>query len=279
MVAYRRDLRKFFAWLNNRKIPALTVRDLADYVGWLHEKKLAAASLARHIVSLKVFFRYLQLEGVLTENAVELLGSQKLWQRVPEGAVAAGRSSACSPAPMPGDPCWRRDRAMLELLYATGCRASELSNLAMRDVHLDDGFCMCQRQGGQGTPGAAGAASGRSDHRISRTRTAGAGRASTVASALAVVVALGPATASRADLGTGEALFAARGRVGARSARTRCGTVSPRTCWPAAPIYAWCRKCSATPASRRRRSTRTSITPGSRPCTSSFIREHRTRTG
>ena len=146
VVAYRRDLRKFFAWLNNRKIPSLSVRELADYVGWLHEKKLAAASLARHIVSLKLFFRYLQLEGVLTENAVELLGSQKLWQRVPE-VLSPQSIEELFASPIPSDACWRRDRAMLELLYATGCRASELSNLALRDVHLDAGFCMCQGKG------------------------------------------------------------------------------------------------------------------------------------
>src|SRR5262249_48561158 len=44
-------------------------------------------------------------------------------------------------------PLWRRDRAMLELLYATGCRASELSNLKLRDVHLDDGYCVCHGKG------------------------------------------------------------------------------------------------------------------------------------
>ena len=83
VVAYRRDLRRFFQWLGKRKIPALSINELADYAGWLHEQKLAPASVARHLVSLKLFFRYLQLEGVLTDNLAELLGSQKLWQRVP----------------------------------------------------------------------------------------------------------------------------------------------------------------------------------------------------
>src|SRR5581483_443027 len=84
VAAYRRDLRRFLEWLGKRQVPALTIRDLADYAAWLHERQLAPASLARHIVSLKMFFRYLQIEGVLTENLVELLGSQKLWQRIPE---------------------------------------------------------------------------------------------------------------------------------------------------------------------------------------------------
>jgi integrase/recombinase XerD len=57
VAAYRRDLAKFAEWLAARSVAALSVRDLADYAGWLHARKLAPASIARHVVSLKVFFR------------------------------------------------------------------------------------------------------------------------------------------------------------------------------------------------------------------------------
>jgi integrase/recombinase XerD len=50
-------------------------------------------------------------------------------------------------APLPGEPLWRRDRALLELLYATGCRASEISNLQMRQVHLEQAHCICRGKG------------------------------------------------------------------------------------------------------------------------------------
>ena len=146
VVAYRRDLRRFMQWLGKRKIPALSVNELAEYAGWLHDQKLAPASLARHLVSLKLFFRYLQLEGVLSDNAAELLGSQKLWQRVPV-VLAPHQVNRLFDCPREGRPSWRRDRAMLELLYATGCRASELSALEVRDVHQDAGFCMCRGKG------------------------------------------------------------------------------------------------------------------------------------
>jgi integrase/recombinase XerD len=49
--------------------------------------------------------------------------------------------------PEVGQPCWRRDRAMLELLYASGCRASELSGMQLRDLHLDEGHCLCHGKG------------------------------------------------------------------------------------------------------------------------------------
>ena len=146
VMAYRRDLRRFYVWLARRAIPSLTIRDLAEYAGWLHKQKLAPASLARHLVSLKLFFRYLQLEGILTDNLAELLGSQKLWQRVPE--VLTGQVvERMLEGPAPGAPSWRRDRAMLELLYASGCRASELADMQLRDMHLDEGHCLCHGKG------------------------------------------------------------------------------------------------------------------------------------
>lgn len=146
VAAYQRDLRHFYAWLNGRSIPALSIRDLADYTAWLHTRQLSPATLARHLVSLKVFFRYLQLEGVLTDNLAELLGSQKLWQRVPE-VLSPQQIERLFEAPDSADLFWRRDRALLEMLYATGCRASELSNMKLRDMHLDEGYCMCLGKG------------------------------------------------------------------------------------------------------------------------------------
>jgi len=146
VAAYRRDLEHFFAWLDARNPADLSIRDLADYAGWLHDRKLAPASVARHIVSLKLLFRYMQLEGAMTENLAELLGSQKLWERVPK-VLSPAQIDRLFLCPGQDDPYWRRDRAMLELLYATGCRASEISNLRLRDTHLDEGFCICRGKG------------------------------------------------------------------------------------------------------------------------------------
>ncbi|HID75976.1 MAG TPA: site-specific tyrosine recombinase XerD [Planctomycetaceae bacterium] len=148
VAAYRRDLRRFFQWLGDRELRGLSIRDLADYTTWLYGRNLAPATLARHLVSLKVFFRYLQLEGVLEDNLAELLGSQKLWQRVPK-VLSPQQISRLFESPGPADPFWRRDRALLEFLYATGCRASEISNLRLRDIHLQEGFCTCRGKGGK----------------------------------------------------------------------------------------------------------------------------------
>ena len=146
VLAYGRDMRRFTAWLGTRQIARLTVSELSDFVGSLAAQKLAPASIARHIVAIKMFFRYLQLEGVLLDNKVELLGSQKLWQRVPE-VLSPKLVDTFLHAPARGELYHFRDRAMLEMLYATGCRASEISNLRIRDVHLMERFCKCHGKG------------------------------------------------------------------------------------------------------------------------------------
>ncbi|MBI3837637.1 MAG: site-specific tyrosine recombinase XerD [Planctomycetia bacterium] len=146
VTAYHRDLRRFYAWLAGRRVAQLSIQELADYAGWLHGRKLAPASIARHIASLRIFFRYLQLEGLLRENLAELLGSQKLWERVPH-VLSPTMVEQLLESPQPGEPQWRRDRALLELLYATGCRASELSHLKLQDVHLDEGYSLCRGKG------------------------------------------------------------------------------------------------------------------------------------
>ncbi|MCA9265558.1 MAG: site-specific tyrosine recombinase XerD [Planctomycetales bacterium] len=144
--AYGRDLTRFQEWLDGRRIRSLTIADLSDYAGWLHDSQLAPASIARHLVSLKIFFRYLQLEAILDENLVELLGSQKLWQKIPE-VLSPDSVTRFLIAPRKCDTYWRRDRALLELLYATGCRASELSHLRSCDVRLEERYCTCHGKG------------------------------------------------------------------------------------------------------------------------------------
>jgi integrase/recombinase XerD len=146
VAAYQRDIRRFQTWSAGRDVTRLTIADFADFVGWLHDLKLAPASIARHIVGLRMFLRYLQLEGLLKDNLAELLGSQKLWERVPD-ILSPQMIDQFLQAPQPFDPYYRRDRALLELLYATGCRASEISTLKLSDLHLDERYCICHGKG------------------------------------------------------------------------------------------------------------------------------------
>jgi integrase/recombinase XerD len=146
VAAYGRDLKRLFAWLGSRRLGQLSVSELAGYPAWLAELQLAPTSVTRHVASLKVFFRYLQLEGAVIDNPAELLGSQKLWQRVPQ-VLSAEQIDQLIAAPRKSDAHWRRDRALIELLYATGCRVSEVSHLRVRDVHLAERFAQCRGKG------------------------------------------------------------------------------------------------------------------------------------
>ena len=146
IAAYSSDLKRFERWLGKQSVLELEIADLSDYASWLPSEELAPTSIARHLVSLKLFFRYLQLEGIMRRNVAELLGSQKLWERVPN-VLSPDVVTEFLAAPRRTDTYCVRDRALLELLYATGCRASELSNLAVRDVHLNERYCLCQGKG------------------------------------------------------------------------------------------------------------------------------------
>jgi integrase/recombinase XerD len=146
VAAYGRDLKRLFEWLAGRRLGQLSVSELAGYSAWLAEQGLAPKSVTRHVASLKVFFRYLQLEGHLVDNQAELLTAQKLWQRVPH-VLSAEQVDRLIAAPHRSDPHWRRDRALLEMLYATGCRVSEISHLPLRDLHLGERMARCRGKG------------------------------------------------------------------------------------------------------------------------------------
>ncbi len=203
VMAYGRDMKRFTKWLGKRQIPRLTVSELADFVGHLSELKLAPASIARHIVAIKMFFRYLQLEGVLVDNKVELLGSQKLWQRVPE-VLSPKAIDLFLNAPSKGELYYFRDRALLEMLYATGCRASEISNLRLRDVHLKERFCKCHGKGSKQRMAPLGDAAIAAVTEYLERQTTESGSHSSCRSRLAVSVARRKAIQARGDLGTGE---------------------------------------------------------------------------
>jgi integrase/recombinase XerD len=147
--AYGRDLERFAKWcalVRFTDYTAPTLRDLARYLAFLHDEQLAPPSIARHLVSLKMFYRFLRVEERADASAVDLLGSPKLWERIPE-VLSPPDVEELLNAPRPGDRFYLRDRAILETLYATGCRASEVVGLRLRDVYLEGGFCRCLGKG------------------------------------------------------------------------------------------------------------------------------------
>ncbi len=144
--AYGRDLRRLLAWMGTTPANRVKLSDLSEFVAVLQNDKLAPASISRAIVATRMFFKYLQLEGVVQDNPAELLGSQKMWERIPKAITPAAVDRFLA-APARYDTYWLRDVCLLELLYATGCRVSEVSDLLLANVHLDDGYCLVEGKG------------------------------------------------------------------------------------------------------------------------------------
>jgi integrase/recombinase XerD len=145
-LAYRRDLAMFAEWVGGRQPTALTVRDLGDYFTFLKARGLARASIARQAATLRTFYAFLQLEGLLQESPADLLASARRDDTIP-GALSPEQVDRLLESPDAKTAAGARDRALLELLYATGCRASEVSAMRVGDIHLAEQFCTCRGKG------------------------------------------------------------------------------------------------------------------------------------
>lgn len=149
IAAYRRDLNRFHRWVcsaTDGNYERFTVRDLAGYLNFLATERLAPATVARHVVSLRMFFRFLVLEGRIPTSAADYIERPSLWRRIPH-VLGQEQVERLLNAPTPEDRWYRRDRAILEVLYATGCRVSEVSGLRLEDLDLDSGFLVCLGKG------------------------------------------------------------------------------------------------------------------------------------
>ena len=149
VLAYEGDLVKFRNWVAGGGLPNYlkpSVRELTHYLAFLKDDGLAATSVARNLIATKMFYRFLRLEERVEQNTVELLSSPKLWERIPH-VLSPESVEKLLNAPRNEDRFYLRDRALLETLYATGSRASEVVNLQLADLHLESAFCKCTGKG------------------------------------------------------------------------------------------------------------------------------------
>jgi integrase/recombinase XerD len=149
LVAYGHDLDRYSQWVAGGGLEDYltpTLRDLSHYLEHLREEGLAPPSIARHLVALKMFYRFLRLEERTSAAAVDLLSSPALWERIPQ-VLSPDSVTKLLDAPHGLDRFHLRDRAILETLYATGTRASEVVNLRLNDLYLDSSFCKCTGKG------------------------------------------------------------------------------------------------------------------------------------
>ncbi|MCH9023049.1 MAG: site-specific tyrosine recombinase XerD [Planctomycetes bacterium] len=147
--AYRRDLGRFSAFCDSHKLnhpDRIAPVDLQKFSKWISHERLSTSSIGRHISAVRMFFRFHLLTGQIDQDASTILELPKTWQLLPKvlnhqqvTELLAGTDAS--------EPLHLRNSAILELLYATGMRASEIANLLMKNVNYSIGYLRCIGKG------------------------------------------------------------------------------------------------------------------------------------
>jgi len=149
LESYGRDVKKFIVYLEQEKIAAVSdveYRHIADFLTLSKEKGFTATTIVRSIVSIKQFFKYLIIEKLITEDPASQIKTPKMKQSIP-GVISLDDVETLLGAPDESTPEGLRDSAMLEVLYATGIRVSELVGLKLNDVNFDHGYVIVYGKG------------------------------------------------------------------------------------------------------------------------------------
>ena len=149
VLAYGRDLKSFLGYCQSKKIDLLQQLKpplIHDYLRILSQDQKSEGSVKRSLVAIRMFLRFAKLTGLLEDDFTAILESPKVWQRLP--CVCSEQQIVdLLNAPDIDEPFYLRDKAMLELLYATGTRASELACMRTSNLNLDIGYLRCLGKG------------------------------------------------------------------------------------------------------------------------------------
>jgi len=147
-AAYRRDLAKFEEFAKKRKLELAKISrdDLVDFLAGLYHQKLESKTVARHIVTLRNFFRYAHIQEAIADDPAMNLESPKIRKSLP-GYLRLEDVERLLQQPDGNTAAGLRDRAMLEVLYSTGLRVSELTGLKVSDLDTKVGCVRCIGKG------------------------------------------------------------------------------------------------------------------------------------
>ncbi len=148
VTAYKHDLTEFWASVDAQGIDAadISMEEVQRHLIELQRRGLVVSSIARHLAAIKVFLRWLHAERVLRQDLASLIEGTKKWRTIPD-TVRYSQVEALLQAPDPKSEFYLRDRAILELLYATGMRVSELVGLNLSQINLKLGYLRCFGKG------------------------------------------------------------------------------------------------------------------------------------
>jgi integrase/recombinase XerD len=141
LTAYQMDLDKLCKFAKERSKDLLTLErdDIKEFIQYLHESGLEARSIGRALVTVRNLYKFLLLDGFLKRDPSANIETPKSWQSLPKFLIAEEVERLLN-SPDVATPIGIRDKAMLEVLYATGVRVSELVGLKIDDVNLDVGI-------------------------------------------------------------------------------------------------------------------------------------------
>jgi integrase/recombinase XerD len=146
VLAYARDLHRLAAWAGDRQPEQLARGDLEAFIRDLMTEGLAPSSTARIVAAIRGYYRFLRLTGRIAANPTDDLPTPRQFTTLPK-YLSLDDVEALLAAPDPATPKGLRDRALIEVLYATGLRASELVGLRLTDLHLDRHYLQCAGKG------------------------------------------------------------------------------------------------------------------------------------
>lgn len=142
-MSYRRDLNKLAVYIGGKGVSSITEKQLAGYVESLETEGFRPATISRNIASIKAFFHYLVKEGEVKSDISVSLKAPKIEKKLPE-ILSTEEVIRLLEQPGGDSPKEVRDKAMLELLYATGIRVSELISLSEQDINMAMGYIVCR---------------------------------------------------------------------------------------------------------------------------------------
>ncbi|MDD5006142.1 MAG: site-specific tyrosine recombinase XerD [Candidatus Omnitrophica bacterium] len=149
IVSYKRDLLRYDRFLRSISINdanKIDKEDIRSYLVYQKEKELASGTIARSLVAIRLFHRFLLREKLALKDPTDVIDSPKLWKKIPN-ALSFAEIERLLTSPDIKDRKGMRDKAILETLYAAGLRVSELTGLKVEDVNLDAGFIRCLGKG------------------------------------------------------------------------------------------------------------------------------------
>ena len=142
VASYKSDLQDFIRYLDENNITSFMDVDreyIVDYLGTCKDREMEVTTLARRLVAIKVFFRYLFQEKIVPGDITDVMDSPKMWRVLPEFMSVQEVSAFLNAFPASAkDPLVFRNRCILEMLYACGLRVSEVTDLTMGSINFDE---------------------------------------------------------------------------------------------------------------------------------------------